>query len=80
MSNWDSRKEKGENGAFSGDFVAAKRSTRLFAPFRNVEHQQEMFDSLLKKMPDAIKFDLVVYIGQLESTREEGFYDDQEGR
>ena len=54
------------------------KSNRLFAPFRNVEHQREMFDSMLERVPDKYRFDVILYIGQVESTFEEGYYDNQD--
>jgi len=50
-----------------------KQSNRLFASFYNQEHLDEQFDALVKKMPKKYRFDLAVYIGQLESTWVEGF-------
>jgi hypothetical protein len=51
------------------------KSTRLFAPFQNVEHQREMFDSLLDRIPVKYRFDVILYIGQMESTFAEGYYE-----
>ena len=50
--------------------------TRLFAPYRNKEHLEEMRDMLYGNVPDVLHFDLMLFIGQLESTWVEGFSDD----
>ena len=54
------------------------KTTRMFASFRNKEHLEEMRDMLYNNIPDALHFDLTVFIGQLESTILEGFSDDRD--
>ena len=49
--------------------------TRLFAPFRNQEHQQESFEELLSKIPKTRQWYLLMYLGQMESTIVEGYTD-----
>ena len=51
--------------------------TRLFAPFRNQEHQQEAFEDLISKIPKTRQWYLCMYLGQMESTIVEGYKDDK---
>ena len=54
-----------------------QKPVRLFASFRNKKHQDERFDDIINKMPKKYKFDLVLFIGQLESSLIEGYGDDK---
>ena len=51
--------------------------TRLFASFRNEKTQNERLDDLINKMPKKYQFDLVLFIGQLESTFIDGFSEEK---
>ena len=51
--------------------------TRLFAPFRNQEDQQEAFEDLISKIPKTRQWYLCMYLGQMESTIVEGYTDDK---
>ena len=51
--------------------------TRLFASFRNKEDLLERRDDIVKKMPRGYRFDLMLFLGQYESTLAEGFQDDE---
>ena len=53
-----------------------KKKVRLFAAFRNREHQSNAFDNLYGKMKKDDAFELVLYVGMLESTWAEGFGDE----
>ena len=50
---------------------------RLFASFKNKEHQEVMFKELLDSIPKTKQWNLFMYLGQLESTIEEGYKDEQ---
>ena len=52
--------------------------TRLFAPFRNKEHQRESFEELLVNIPKTRQWYLLMYLGQMESTIVEGYTDNKE--
>jgi hypothetical protein len=54
-----------------------KKPVRLFASFRNKKHQDERLDDIINKMPKKYKFDLILFIGQLESSLIEGYGDDK---
>lgn len=54
-----------------------KKPIRLFASFQNKKHQDERLDDIINKMPKKYKFDLIVFIGQLESSLIEGYEDDK---
>ena len=54
-----------------------ENKTRLFASFRNEKEQNERLDDLINKMPKNYKFDLVLFIGQLESTFIDGFSEEK---
>tara|TARA_A100001391_G_scaffold192920_1_gene167587 strand:+ start:28 stop:219 length:192 start_codon:yes stop_codon:yes gene_type:complete len=54
-----------------------KKPIRLFASFRNKKHQDERLDDIINKMPKKYKYDLIVFIGQLESSLIEGYEDDK---
>ena len=51
--------------------------TRLFASFQNKEHQEVVFNELLDSMPKTKQWNLFMYLGQLESTIEEGYSDEK---
>mgnify|MGYP003629039904 FL=1 len=53
------------------------KKIRLFASFRNEKEQNERLDDLINKMPKNYKFDLVLFIGQLESTFIDGFSEEK---
>ena len=53
-------------------------SVRLFASFANKEHQTHAFQSILDKLRKDDQFELVLYMGMLESTIAEGYTDEQE--
>ena len=55
-----------------------REPTRLFASFANKEHQKYAFDNLYNKMKKDDAFELVLYIGMLDSTIAEGYTDEQE--
>jgi hypothetical protein len=50
-----------------------QKPVRLFASFRNKKHQDERFDDIINKIPKKYKFDLILFIGQLESSLIEGY-------
>lgn len=54
-----------------------KKPIRLFASFKNKKHQDERLDDIINKMPKKYKFDLIVFIGQLESSLIEGYEDNK---
>tara|TARA_R100000329_G_C7478172_1_gene168430 strand:- start:119 stop:310 length:192 start_codon:yes stop_codon:yes gene_type:complete len=54
-----------------------KKPVRLFASFKNKKHQDERLGYIIDKMPKKYKFDLIVFIGQLESSLIEGYEDDK---
>ena len=56
--------------------IKGRKQVRLFAPFRTKKEQNERLHELLDAMTDKYKFDLVLFIGQLESTQVEGFSDE----
>ena len=56
--------------------IPKTKENRLFAPFRNKQHLGEMRDMLYRQIPDELSFELMLFIGQLESTWVEGFSDD----
>ena len=70
-----------ENGkAIKTEDVTEKvkeNKTRLFASFRNEKEQNERLDDLINKMPKNYTFDLVLFIGQLESTFIDGFSEEK---
>ena len=51
--------------------------TRLFAPFKNQEHQQKAFEELLTNIPKTRQWYLMMYLGQMESTIVEGYEDEK---
>ena len=53
-----------------------KNNTRLFASFRNKEEMDARLRDLFDKIPKKYKSDLWLWIGQYESTIEEGFSDE----
>ena len=54
-----------------------ENKTRLFASFRNEKEQNERLDDIINKMHKDYKFDLVLFIGQLESTFIDGFSEEK---
>tara|TARA_R100000808_G_C2102229_1_gene118942 strand:+ start:173 stop:343 length:171 start_codon:yes stop_codon:yes gene_type:complete len=55
-------------------------SQRLFAAFRNHAHLQDSFNNIYNKLPRDDAFDLVLFVGMLESTHAEGFIDEKEDK
>ena len=53
-------------------------SNRLFASFRNKGHMETAFNNVYNKMKKDDAFELVLFVGMLESTHIEGFTDDKE--
>ena len=53
------------------------KKIRLFASFQNKEHQEVVFNELLDSMPKTKQWNLFMYLGQLESTIEEGYSDEK---
>jgi len=56
-----------------------KKPTSMFAPFRNNEEMNERMEDLMNKIPKKYKADLWLWIGQYESTWNEGFSDSKKG-
>ena len=57
---------------------AKGKTQRLFASFKNKEHQEYAFKSILDKLKKDDQFELVLYMGMLDSTIQEGYTDEQE--
>ena len=55
-----------------------KKPTSIFAAFRNAEHAKWAFDNIYSKLKKDEAFELVLYVGQLETTMREGYSDDNE--
>ena len=53
------------------------KKIRLFSSFQNKEHQEVVFNELLDSMPKTKQWNLFMYLGQLESTIEEGYSDEK---
>ena len=53
------------------------KKIRLFASFQNKEHQEVVFNELLDSIPKTKQWNLFMYLGQLESTIEEVYKDEQ---
>tara|TARA_R110002020_G_scaffold98604_1_gene234558 strand:- start:180 stop:410 length:231 start_codon:yes stop_codon:yes gene_type:complete len=73
----DERKKTTIND-FLNEYVSGKKTTRLFASFANKEHQDNAFTSVLNKLKKDDQFELVLFMGMLDSTIVEGYTDEQE--
>tara|TARA_R100000808_G_C2148783_1_gene157001 strand:- start:1061 stop:1261 length:201 start_codon:yes stop_codon:yes gene_type:complete len=54
-----------------------KKPTSMFAPFRNKKEMNERMQDIMNKIPKKYKADLWLWIGQYESTWNEGFSDNK---
>ena len=52
-----------------------KKENRLFAPFRNINEQKELFENLIDSLDDEARWGVILYMGRLESTVAEGYND-----
>tara|TARA_R100000152_G_C6736315_1_gene160476 strand:+ start:545 stop:718 length:174 start_codon:yes stop_codon:yes gene_type:complete len=52
-----------------------KKENRLFAPFRNINEQKELFENLIDSLDDEARWSVILYMGRLESTVAEGYND-----
>ena len=53
-------------------------SKSIFAPFYDEDHQQQVFDDLVKMIPKKHQFQLYLFMGMFDSTRREGYRRDKE--
>jgi hypothetical protein len=56
--------------------IPKQKTTRLFAPFMNIEHQQAVLDDVLKVIPPHHQHRLFLFLGMMDSTIAEGYSDD----
>ena len=56
--------------------IKGRKPNRLYAPFFSKKHMFQSRDDIFKKMPKRYQNELMLFLGQLESTQAEGFSDD----
>ena len=60
--------------------IKGRKPNRLYAPFRNKKHMFQSRDDIFKKMSSKYRWELMLFLGQLESTQAEGFSEEKESK
>ena len=58
--------------------IKGRKPNRLYAPFFSKKHMFQSRDDIFKKMPSKHRWELMLFLGQLESTIAEGFGEEKE--